>query len=184
MPVFNIRVINNPKRCTRPVAVKRRWGFVQTECNFSLLLLHGRAGCVINCSRQRGIYEQVQMEVTSDLSRGVRRALKPQDCGAFRQSASLFLISSNRILFPKCGINHATSGKCAASVPEIVMFLPFPSFSPALGSKCQPGAIQTSHPASPECLQVLLKSYVRQSVGSVWRAHGFMRGALRGLGAA
>lgn len=111
------------------MAVKRRWGFVQTECNFSLLLLHGRAGCVINCSRQRGIYEQVQMEVTSDLSRGVRRALKPQDCGAFRQAASLFLISSNWILFPKCGINHPTSGKCVGSVPEIARFLPFPSFS-------------------------------------------------------
>lgn len=107
------------------------------------------------------------MEVTSDLSRGVRRALKPQDCGAFRQAASLFLISSNWILFPKCGINHPTSGKCVGSVPEIARFLPFPLFSLTLGSKCQPSAVPSSHPESPECLQVLLKSYVRQSVGSV-----------------
>lgn len=41
------------------------------------------------------------MEVTSDLSRGVRPVFEVQDCGVFRQSASLFLISSCRVFFPK-----------------------------------------------------------------------------------
>lgn len=59
--------------------VRRRGGVVKTKyfflffsppLPFFLFLLHGRAGCVINCSRQWGIYVQVQMEVTSDLSCG------------------------------------------------------------------------------------------------------------------
>lgn len=108
------------------MAVKRGWGVVKTECNFSLLLLHGRPGCVINCSRQRGIYEQVQMEVTSDLSSGVRRAFKPQDCRASWQPASLFLISSCRILFPNFilfrGNKGLSSGKGSRVFPKLWHF--------------------------------------------------------------
>lgn len=38
---------------------------------------------LITAAGSGGIYEQVQMEVTGDLSRGLRPVLQLQDCGAF-----------------------------------------------------------------------------------------------------
>lgn len=69
------------------MAVKGQGGVVKTKYIFFPLpfLLHGRAGCVINCAGQWGIYVRVQMEVTSDLSCGVRPALKLPDNGLLRQ---------------------------------------------------------------------------------------------------
>lgn len=76
--VFNISVINNVRRAT----VKGRGGVVQTKSIFSCFLLHGRTGRVINCAGRRGIYVQVQMEVTSDLCCDVSRLSNCQtmDC--------------------------------------------------------------------------------------------------------
>lgn len=65
------------------MAVKGQGGVVKTKYFFFFLpfLLHG---CVINCAGQWGIYVRVQMEVTSDLSCGVRPALKLPDNGLLR----------------------------------------------------------------------------------------------------
>lgn len=68
------------------MVVKGQGGVVKTMHFFFLpFLLHGRDGCVINCAGQWGIYGQVQMEVTSDLSCGIRPALILHDNGLLQQ---------------------------------------------------------------------------------------------------
>lgn len=61
---------------------------------FLPFLLRGRDGRVINCAGRWGIYVQVQMEVTSDLSCGIRPALSLHDNGLLRQWASALCPSS------------------------------------------------------------------------------------------
>lgn len=54
--------------------------------------------------RQRGIYVEVQMEVTGDLSCGVTRLSNRRKIDRFDNEPQLFvLISSSLMLFPKCG---------------------------------------------------------------------------------
>lgn len=89
------------------------------------------------------------MEVTSDLSRGVRPVLQLHDCWAFQQSASFFLISSCRVLFPKWPNKLVLLIRgCSGVFSQLWCFF-FLFFPLALGSKCQPCAVEASHPASP-----------------------------------
>lgn len=112
--------------CTRPVAVKGQGGVGKTKYIFSPLffLLHRssfRAGCVINCTGQRGIYVQVQMEVTSDLSCGVSQLSNCHTMDCLDNEPRLFvLISSYLMLFPKCG--HLLTERPQACVSAHVFF--------------------------------------------------------------
>lgn len=93
--VFNVKVINNAKGRARPVAVKGQGGVGKTKYIFFLpFLLHGssfRAGCVINCTGQWGIYVKVQMEVTSDLSCGVSQLSNCQTLDCSDNEPQLFV---------------------------------------------------------------------------------------------
>ncbi|MED6250403.1 hypothetical protein ATANTOWER_017901, partial [Ataeniobius toweri] len=106
--------------------------------------------------RQRGIYVQVQMEVTGDLSCGVSRLSNCRTIDCFDNEPQLFvLISSSLMLFPKCG--HLLAEGPGAYNVACFFFSPFLfNLFFSLSSKCQlcAATAQSSHPRSFVYLQV------------------------------
>lgn len=76
------------------MVVKGQRGAGKIKYIFLSFLLHGssfRADCVINYTRQQGIYVQVQMEVTSDLSCGVSQLSNCQTIDCFDNEPHFFV---------------------------------------------------------------------------------------------
>lgn len=106
---------------------------------------------LITAAGSGGIYERVQMEVTGDLSRGLRPVLQLQDCGAFLGS---YLFGKGFI--PENGqINECLSSEERwGGFSKLGCFFFLFLFFSALGSKCHGCSVQASHPGSVEWLQV------------------------------